>query len=66
MSEPCRTIVLQSEVAVDYDSTLDSSSASAAAEGASATASATASEDGAAESQGYNLYILAGHEAMQL
>ena len=57
--------MLQSEVAVDYDSTLESSSSSAvaAAEGA---ASASASEDAGAENQGFNLYILAGHEAMQL
>ena len=56
--------MLQSEVAVDYDSTLDSSSSSSAA---SAEASASSSaEDGGAENQGYNLYILAGHEAMQL
>ena len=53
----CRTIVVQSEIAVDYDSTLDS--ASQMAEGAAS------SEEGA-ENQGYNLYILAGHEAMQL
>ena len=54
----CRTIVVQSEIAVDYDSTLDSAS-QMAAEGA-------ASAEEAAENQGYNLYILAGHEAMQL
>ena len=60
--------MLQSEVAVDYDSTLESSSSSsavAAAEGA-ASASASSSEDAGAENQGFNLYILAGHEAMQL
>ena len=61
---PCRTIVVQSEVGVDYDSTLESSSvAPAPLEGATAV-----TEDGAAagENAGYNLYILAGHEAMQL
>ena len=56
--------MLQSEVAVDYDSTLESSSSSSAA--AASEASASSSEDGGAENQGYNLYILAGHEAMQL
>ena len=55
--------MLQSEVAVDYDSTLESSASSSVA---SAEASASSSEDGGAENQGYNLYILAGHEAMQL
>ena len=58
----CRTIVLQSEVAVDYDSTLESSSSSSAA----SASEASAAEDAGAENQGYNLYILAGHEAMQL
>ena len=54
--------MLQSEVAVDYDSTLESSSSSSAA----SASEASAAEDAGAENQGYNLYILAGHEAMQL
>ena len=57
--------MLQSEVAVDYDSTLESSSSSSAASASEASASSSA-EDAGAENQGYNLYILAGHEAMQL
>ena len=56
--------MLQSEVAVDYDSTLESSSSSAVS--ASEGAAASSSEDAGAENQGFNLYILAGHEAMQL
>ena len=67
-----RTIVVQSEVAVDYDSTIAESSSSqqtpAGAEGAAAASiqDSRYSEDAAAENQGFNLYILAGHEAMQL
>ena len=57
--------MLQSEVAVDYDSTLESSSSSSAV-AAAAEGAASASEDAGAENQGFNLYILAGHEAMQL
>ena len=58
--------MLQSEVAVDYDSTLDSSSSSSAAASEASASSSAAAEDAGAENQGYNLYILAGHEAMQL
>ena len=66
-----RTIVVQSEVAVDYDSTIADSSSQQTPAGAEGAAAASIqdsrySEDGAAENQGFNLYILAGHEAMQL
>ena len=58
--------MLQSEVAVDYDSTLESSSSSSAASAASEASASSSAEEAGAENQGYNLYILAGHEAMQL
>ncbi len=48
-----------------YDGTLEADTSASSA--SAATAAAAGSDDAAAaENQGYNLYILAGHEAMQL